>query len=179
MATTSLLDLATLIPQAVSVAGLTPALATVFVEASAVCLEHNKHKPGVTLHVRGTSSCAYALSWPQVTQQIRDAHHDLQEATERGATGIAVHLARDLLGLELAQRSRKGGGFDYWLCPAGQQCFLFQNTTRMEVSGILTGSSADVQSRVNQKKRQIAKSSGTPSCIVVVEFSEPQSHIVT
>ena len=43
------------------------------------------------------------------------AYRDLQEATEMGACGIAIVIARELIGYSIIERSVKGTGFDYWL----------------------------------------------------------------
>lgn len=157
--------------------GLTSALATVFVEASTVCLAHNMHRQKTVLFVEGNNPCRFEISWPEPNTQVRNSHNDLQEATERGATCVALHLTRELLNLHVVQRSRKGGGFDYWLCPIADPSDLFQHTTRLEVSGILSGESATVKARVKEKFEQTKQSSGTPCLVVVVEFSKPLAHL--
>jgi hypothetical protein len=170
------IDLMSLSALAASMQGLTPALGSAYAEASAVCLEHNGHTQGVTLDVIGTHPASYTLSWAPVSLQMAKSHNDLQEATERGATCVAIHLARSLLGLSVVERSRKGTGFDFWLGTLANNA-LFQNTRRLEVSGILNGDNSEVRARVNEKRKQVSKSNGTPSCVIVVEFSRPISHI--
>ena len=180
MAGPETLDIETLSELAGQMPGLTRALGTTFVEATVVCLEHNGHTQGSILRVEhGSKGIKYALVWPAGTAQLRNSYFDLQAATESGAICIAVHLARLQLGMVVAQRSRKGPGFDYWLSPAGEVPELFQNTTRLEVSGILRGDDADIRRRIKIKGRQIRRSAGTPVHIVVVEFGEPVSHVVS
>ena len=170
------LDLMSLEHMATTMPGLTPSLAGVFAQASAVCLEHNGHRPGVVLKVAGSHPTSFELSWPLTTPQINKSHNDLQEATERGATCIAIHLVNNLLGLSVLERSRKGTGFDYWLGQPNQNT-LFQNAKKLEVSGILRGDNGDIQQRLRLKQKQVNRFNGINCCIVVVEFGCPLSHI--
>lgn len=103
---------------------------------------------------------------------MQAAHDDLQEATERGASGLAILLAHRELRYEVVRRSRKGTGFDYWLqkeVPASQP---FE--ARLEVSGVLASPNT-VRARVAQKRDQTRASDrpGLPVVIAVVEFSTP------
>jgi hypothetical protein len=172
------IDLMSLGTLAAPMPGLTTALGTVFAEASAVCLEHNRHPQGIVIRVSGTSVAAFNLVWSPVTAQVQRAHHDLQEATERGATCVALHLAYRLFGLEVVTRSAKGTGFDYWLDKAGSDG-LFQYAKRLEVSGILNGDDVEVRARLRIKTKQVSASSSTgiPSCVIVVEFGRPVANV--
>jgi hypothetical protein len=147
-------------------------------EAAAVCLEHQHHKSGKTMKVAGMRIAEYRLTWPSVTRQMRMTHNDLQEATADGACAIAISLARDLTGLSIIERSRKGTGFDYWLGKdAGT---LFQNKSRLEVSGILKGDKTTIERRLRRKLTQTKRSdvSNLPAFVCVVEFGTPQAHLV-
>lgn len=159
-----------------------PALSVVkgraLAEAAAVCLEHQHHKTGKPLKVAGMKSAEFSLEWPMVTQQTRMTYNDLQEATEDGACAIAIVLARDLTGLNVIERSRQGTGFDYWLgANAGT---LFQDKSRLEVSGILKGDKAAIARRLRRKMSQTKQSddSNLPAFVCVVEFGTPQAHLV-
>ncbi len=159
-------------------AGLTPALGTVFAEAAAVCLEHKKHTPGVHLTSEGDFECTFALDWARVTEQQRRAHNDLQYSTEYGAYGVAIFLIKDQTGKIVIERSRKGTGFDFWL--GEEDDFLFQQKARLEVSGILDGSEAEMGARAKTKLKQISRSDGVlPGYIAIVEFSGPKARILT
>jgi hypothetical protein len=159
--------------------GLTPAGGTVLAEAAAVCLENQNHQLGVELTLAGMSKSSFQLQWRGVDEQQRRCYNDLQEATERGACGIAILLAKELTGKVVIERSKKGPGFDYWLGDDDDD-LLFAGKARLEVSGILLGSSREIQARVKQKKTQIAPSNHlAPGYVAVVEFSKPTAHVDT
>src|ERR1700730_18242184 len=74
-----------------------------------------KHRSGVTFHLAGVKAAQFLMEWPPVDDQARRSHNDIQEATERGAYGIAILIICDLTGMVVVERSAKGPGFDYWL----------------------------------------------------------------
>jgi hypothetical protein len=156
--------------------GLTRACGTVLAEAAAVCLEDRKHQAGVGLHLTGMGTGQFPIEWNTVDDQCRASHNDLQEATERGACGVAILVVCDLTGKVVVERSKKGPGFDYWLGDDDSEDdnLLFAGKGRLEISGILEGSRSTVQSRVREKKEQIKPSSSLgPGYVAVVEFSAP------
>ena len=157
--------------------GLTSACGKSLAEAAAVCLEDRKHQSGTSLHLTGFQKQERALNWSTVTDQQRRCYNDLQEATERGACGVAILVVRELTGLLVVERSKKGPGFDYWLGKADDDD-LFGNKARLEVSGILSGVDSDIKSRVKQKKKQIEPSAKlAPGYVAIVEFSKPTAHL--
>ena len=167
-------------------------------KAAAVCLESQGHAQGARLMVRGTSDNIYTLDWSSVTAQDRRSLADTDEATERGAEGIATLLAIYEIGYTVVLRSRKTTGFDYWLgnddtlnvSDAERDATLdmmpyLENVNltvraRMEVSGILRDSGNRLRERVNEKLRQTNRSDSLrlPAYIVVVEFSKPMAEVV-
>ena len=92
--------------------GLTQVQGAAFAESAAYCLEKCGHARGVTLYVDGKWHLAYQVVWGRLPSNVADAHRDLTEATEYGAMGFAILIARDLLRFEVALRGRKGDGFD-------------------------------------------------------------------
>jgi hypothetical protein len=99
----------------VGMPGLTPACGKSLAEAAAVCLEDREHKPGVSLKLTGLKKQEHALNWLEVTDQQRRCYNDLQEATQFGASGVAILVVKEVTGLVVVERSKKGPGFDYWL----------------------------------------------------------------
>jgi hypothetical protein len=153
--------------------GMTPAWGTSLSEAARVCLEDEGHASPVEYFVEGRFIARHDLEWPECTDQMRRTWHDLEEATEHGAYGMAALLVATHTDLEVVERSRKGTGFDYWLGPKGQQS-LFQSTARLEVSGIKRGDDSAIQSRARKKLKQTEVTDGTlPAFVIVVEFGRP------
>lgn len=154
--------------------GLTTALAQALVEAASVCLAAARHPETFSLLLvrEGGSQTTLPCQRLAVTEQMQAAHDDLHEATERGASALAILLAHRELGYEVVRRSRKTSGFDYWLqkeAPASQP---FE--ARLEVSGVLENPAA-VRARAAQKRDQTRASDrpGFPVVIAVVEFGTP------
>lgn len=146
-------------------------------EAGGVCLEDQGHPQGTQLQVKGRASITYSLFWPAVTEQVLRCWNDPEVATEHGAVGVAVLLAKGEIGHSVIQRSRKGTGFDYWL--GAEEAGLFQNKARLEISGIRKGDATAVRSRVKQKLAQTEPSDGAlPAFVIVVEFGCPVAEIV-
>lgn len=161
--------------------GMTPAIAESHAEAAAICLEDQNHETGVTFKINGNFKNTCALSWQSPDAQKKRAWADMQEATEKGACGISALLIDCFTNLHVFERSCKGTGFDYWLSKKSLEenddlNFLL-GKERLEVSGILSGTDAEIKARAKQKKDQTDQSDklGLPAWIVIVEFSHPQS----
>ena len=158
--------------------GIEPARGASFAHAASVCLEE-RHRSGVLMLVDGDFSGSFALSWDPIDDQIRRSWADLEDATEKGAYGIAALLVVQLTDFTVVARARKGRGFDYWLGPKNAEPFLFQNTSRLEVSGIRDGDEYELNRRVRMKIVQVKPDSRKlPSFVVVVEFGRPRTRMV-
>ena len=155
---------------------ISASLGTALSEAGGVCLESQNHKRGIRISVRGYSNNSYSLTWPSITEQSRRTWNDPEEATEQGAVGIAVLLAKREMGDAVLDRSRKGTGFDYWI---GDDASLpFQNKARLEISGIRQGNDTVVKARVRQKMNQTSRSDGIfPAYVIIVEFGRPLAEV--
>lgn len=158
--------------------GLTATAGRFLAEAAAVCLDHCGHDLEVELSVIGWKSQTYRLHRVQVNEQTIRAYADLSEATEHGACALAILVTRRLGGLEVIERSVKGTGFDYWI--GEDEHVPFELKTRLEVSGILRGTRADVERRAVQKCHQTERSDGMglDAVVFVVEFSQPLAKVV-
>jgi hypothetical protein len=76
----------------------------------------------------------------------------------------------------VVERSKKGRGFDYWL--GDDDDLLFVGKARLEISGILSGSKAQIAARVKEKKGQLKPSDYlAPGYVAVVEFGQPAAHV--
>jgi hypothetical protein len=144
-------------------------------EAASVCLESHNHSLRIPFDVDGDLKESYELIREEVNQSAANSFADLEEATQFGAMGVAVLMIYDLTSWKV-KRSWKGTGFDFWVGydEAGSP---FQNKLRLEISGDLTGSINELQTRLKQKLNQTSKSDSLeiPACAVIVEFSSPKS----
>lgn len=158
---------------------LTASLGLVHAESASVCLEDQGHPTTTPLNVRDIQEQTFEIDRHDVTDEMRRAYADKGRATELGACGIALLLVRQITGLTAIRQSRKGTGFDYWLGPANGTGLAFQDSARLEVSGLLAGTESQFKSRLKQKTRQPAPSDNTrlPAFAVVVEFSRPQAQV--
>lgn len=158
---------------------ITSAWGMAMAEAAGVCLESQNHTRGVKLQVIGDLMGFDILNWPAITDQTRRAWYDLQEATEYGATAIAVLLSKNELGYSVIQRSRKGTGFDYWMGDSDKN--PLQRKARLEISGILRSRgnvAREVRARVIQKLQQAERPGSTsPVYVIVVEFGSPIAEV--
>ena len=161
--------------------GITPAWGGAMVEAAIVCLLSQGHTPGVQLSTEGCATYGRILTWTPLPNeaQANRAWADSQEATEYGATAIAVLLVKAESGYTVVERSAKGTGFDYWMGHDTDDP-PFQNKAKLEISGIReaqgTGTAVrgQVTTRVNQKVEQVARSGLLlPAYVIVVEFGTP------
>ena len=156
---------------------ITPSFGKALAEAAGVCLESQGHAVLTQITIRGHVSIEHPLVWPQVTEQTRRTWNDPDEATEYGATGIAVLLARQELGYLVIERSAKGTGIDYWLGDESDALSLGRKA-RLEISGIRSGSSSAVRDRVRQKLQQTTPSDGSLTAfVIVVEFGTPLAEV--
>ena len=162
-----------------NIPAITRNIGNMLAEAASVCLESQGHTPGVFLLIRGSKSNGYKVTWVPITAQAHDtAWNDEGYATEHGAVGIAILLARLETGYQVVEPSRKGTGFDYWLGDASDAP-AFQNKARLEVSGIRHGDDRAVRARVRQKQRQTDQSSymAISAYVIVVEFGRPLAEV--
>jgi hypothetical protein len=169
--------------------GLTTARAISFVEAATVCFETNGHCESAKVSVsvakpnqmRDESVTEdLQLKFPRASKQVHSTNKDLQDAAEEGACAVAISIVQRLFSLRVLERSYKGTGFDYWI--GREESEGLQGMERLEVSGILAGDHSEIKRRVKRKLDQVAAGSernrSLPQCVVVVEFSLPQTRII-
>ena len=129
------------------------------------------------LVVRGAVTARYPMTWKTADAQARRSWANEIDATESGAAGIAIVLARRALGYVVSSRSRHGTGFDYWLEHDARTQPL-HDAIRLEVSGIRRGTTAQVTTRLRQKLSQMtAGSVAAPGYAIVVEFGRPRAQV--
>lgn len=159
--------------------GVTSNRALAWAEQAEVCMTHNNHAPGVQCQVKHKDVGCLPVSWlPSGDQErMRAANADLQEATEGGATAVAIAYMKHVHNLVVTGRSPKdGNGFDFFLGPLGSGSFLSQSpSARLEVSGVLENGDVDCSARLREKSRQVTRSLkvGQSAFAVVVGFKKP------
>ncbi len=158
--------------------GLTAASGQTLAEAAAVCLESRKHQTGVRLPRAGMMREDLHVEWQPVDEQNRRCYADIQEATERGACGVAILVVKEATGLVVVERSKKGTGFDYWLGDKDHNGLPFEGVSRLEVSGILIGTQTQIDARMKQKKEQMKPTDQVaPGFVAIVEFGTPIARV--
>lgn len=158
--------------------GIPPSTGKSISDAASVCLDERGHSSPITMAIVGTYKVSAVVNWQTPTDQAKRWWNDDEYATEHGAYCIAA-LIVEHCGLEVVERSKKKTGFDFWLAPRSTQPNLFQDLTRLEVSGIRNGNTAVLEARVQQKIKQTKVSNGNlPAVIVVVEFGRPIANMV-
>ena len=156
--------------------GLTQISGAHMLEGCIVTLWFHDHKSNLELTLLGKISKKLKLAYPEEkkTLQLANTWRDKREATELAAACIGILLAWKLESLEVTERAASPEGVDYWLGTSGDG-IMFQRKARLEVSGILKGTNADMEYRYKQKCIQSKPSDGSklPAFISVTEFSKP------
>lgn len=147
--------------------------------AEAACVELGKHKHAnpVQMQVRGGNHKIYKLYGFPITDAMRRTYADPGECTEFGACGIAILVLLKETHYTIVERSYVRTGYDYRIGQQGD--FLFQQTARLEISGIHAGTAQEVSRRTRKKIKQTSVSDNTqmPAVIIVVEFSVPMIEV--
>ncbi|MEM1120246.1 MAG: hypothetical protein AAGJ18_07335 [Bacteroidota bacterium] len=154
-------------------------------EAAAICLTLNGYKSGVQLKVEGEIQETFLVEWSdKITKSILDSWNDVKEATEFGATAIAIMVLLEITDYTYFIRAYQGTGVDYWLGKGmytGEKIPIAERQGKLEISGILKATKSNtINMRINQKKKQVVKTDHTnlPIYIAVVEFSQPKAKIL-
>jgi hypothetical protein len=120
----------------------------------------------------------------EITDEILSSWNDAREATEFGATALAILLLVKNTDFQHFIRAYQGTGIDYWLGKSRynkKELPFTSRDGRLEISGILKESKGNtLNMRVTQKKKQAKRTDDTklPVYIIVVEFSHPRAKVV-
>ncbi len=130
------------------------------------------------MQLKGDFETNFQVIWEnQITEQTKNSWNDTQDLTEFGASGVAILLILEMTDYTVIRRARKGEGIDYWLGEK-DSASPFQDSARLEISGILEGNDSKIKARIKQKKEQTFPTDGKfPAYISVIEFSKPVSHL--
>lgn len=167
------------------ITGITATCGQFYAETAAVCLKHNNHgTEGVAAEIREYTASSLeectkykaSITYSQLEPLAFTTHADLQSTVEHAAYGVAILTAHKLKDFKVTRRSVKGTGFDFWLADDNG----VQDAVRLEASGLLRGSRAEMKKRVRQKCAQTAPTDhlAIPKYIVVVNFEPPALEVV-
>ena len=159
--------------------GVSKAYGEFCAEAAQFCLEHNHHTTPVVLQLTGDNSGHGKLIWENIPLSSEHSWEDSEEATEYGAYAVGIVVALQLTGMQFVRRSAKGTGFDFRM-GSSQSGDLFQETARLEISGLLKGTEAGIQARLQKKLKQLTRSdsSNLLGYAAIVEFGAPEARLV-
>lgn len=148
-----------------------------YYEAFMVCMHRCQHEIGAILNLAGDSKKSLSLKWEDYfDDQIDRTWQDQIYCTDHAAVCLSALLVKKCTEYTIIQRARIGTGVDYWL--GKEQDIPFQNSARLEISGIFQESATNtVDKRFNIKKKQTQSSDDTslPVYISIVEFSNPKA----
>ncbi|MCL4266627.1 MAG: hypothetical protein KJ069_25760 [Anaerolineae bacterium] len=155
------------------VQGMSPGKALFQIECCVWCMLETNKRNGEILRVLDNSLREfYSVVWDETAldmEKINNSIHD-DEGIEYGAEAIALILAILKTEFDAVKRSKKGKGYDYRL--VRRDSLLFQQSARLEISGILRGSNRRVTAREREKLDQVSQYvESTSACVIVIEFS--------
>ena len=144
-------------------------------------LDRQGHASGVILHVvqESDDDCDFSLVWElDADEQLRRAHADSVESVEDSAKALSFLLVRELTPYTAVEQAQRGTTVDYFLSEKDRDDdLIFNNTARLEISGINVGDMQQIDSRVKDKLDRL-KDDPLPAYIVVVEHKAPLAKMV-
>ncbi len=164
-----------------SIPAILPGESVYYKNACVAVLDDNGHSNGVHLSVFHDSGCKfYELEWEgEVSDRHRKAHANLSRAAEDGACVLAMLLIKDLTPYNTIEKAAYGTNVDYYVAP--NQCnndLIFNNTKRLEVSGICKEDGKNtVQKRLQEKIDRVK--SDLPTYYCVIDFGFPWAAMVS
>ena len=160
------------------IGGLTEAFGTFLVEAAMYCLEQNNHNGQAVLQVEGYFDEKFELIWSgRLTEEVKGSWYDRKEATEYGATAIAILLVNELTDYNKFKRTR--GGTDYIISKGKSTNTKLSDISYLEISGLWKETKNNTLTmRVNLKRKQVERTIIDASAFVIVtEFGNPKTKI--
>jgi hypothetical protein len=147
--------------------GITPRVGEYLLEACLVCLEKQGHESGTILHVYGDWNVDVELRWNTVvSEQMRRTWNNRNDMTEHAAICLATLLVNQLTPYMALEQADIDSGIDYWLM-SKLKPEIDEPCGRLEVSGIFSGTAAQITRRFRMKLIQSDKSdeTGLPAII--------------
>ncbi len=159
--------------------------AAMYVEACVWCMDKHGHASGIQLEFTwDQKNCAHPICWTTRASDLDRirSHYNIDDALPFGAEVLAIFLCVTHTEYKNIQRSARMTGIDYWLSrDAPDPSRPFQNSGRLEISGMLSESEHNtVEQRLKEKLKQTQQSANTklPVYVVVVAFDHPRAKMV-
>lgn len=150
--------------------GLTPALASSYLEAARVSLDKHHTSPQEFSLKDNKTENQVRVEWDSPDQRTRGAWANDQDATRDGAYAFALAATELSRGLVAVRRAENLTGADYYVAPRGTSAEDLEDHYRLEVSGTHLDSS-EVRNRLREKVRQVRAGKGNlPAIATVVGF---------
>ena len=151
--------------------GLTPAVASNYIEAASVCLDRHHSPPEEFSLLDGDRSTEAVVSWMRPDDRTRNAWANESDATRDGAYACALAAVELAYEMVAVRRAETMTGADYYIGKLGQAFEDLEGCFRLEVSGIDRGNDTIVTQRLKQKVNQAAVGkSNLPAMACVVGF---------
>jgi hypothetical protein len=157
--------------------GVSSAYGSAIAEAAAYCLYRNQHHNPGRLVLTLKTSMITGLLWSEVGSELDSTWADSKEAVEYGAYAVAIAVSVKITKFRRVERcAQSGTGIDIWLTDSTDDRGIFQQSARLEVSGILNGAQSAIKARLKQKLEQTKRSDQTtlPAYVAIVEFGSPE-----
>ncbi len=157
---------------------------SIYLERCLFCLDRAGHESGVNLGIMiddkgAVSENNYSLEWStEINDALRRRHADDWSSTEYGAYAIAFLLVREMTPYTAIEQANRGTAVDYYLSDKTRDDdLIFNHAARLEVSGIGSGGTTEIDSRLKSKLKRL-KNNAIPVYIVIVEHGTPRAKFV-
>jgi hypothetical protein len=161
---------------------MTKGYAELFKESCMVCMSKHGHTSGVELQtLYEKRSVVHQVRWTgSVTEQLILAHGSQTDFVEEAACAIALLFVREMTDYTTISKSRGGTTIDYYLrLKAADPTLVFNQSTRLEVSGIFQETSQNsIDRRIKDKKDRLKQNQGESTYIFVAAFNHPAAKLV-
>jgi hypothetical protein len=156
-----------------------------YIRQCAICFHLVGHATGVILrvdHLGQPETFEIHYDCAVDDRMLRAFAGDKRSATNYAACAIIFALIRELTNYAIVEQAAIGTTVDYYLADKkADDDLIFNNTARVEISGILEENKDNtISDRIGEKKRRLKPepTGPMPTFIAVVEFSAPRSQMV-
>lgn len=159
--------------------GLTPEVASCYLQAACVCLDRHHEPPTEFLLNSDSQETLTVVEWKPTDDRTKNAWANKDDATRDGAYAIALASTELSKGLVAIHRAETKTGADYYVAPVDASSDDLENWYRLEVSGTDLDESR-VKVVLNQKVEQTKKgNSNLPALAAVIGFKVKQIFVKT